>query len=252
MNLSWNVLKGPLSAGFRTSRPRRPRQATLSLESLEGRVVPAHGGLRAAAFRAAAAQAARTSQVSTTANLAGQALAARGGIRGARAGSLSSGTGASQDTQLTTDLQKLRTNLNAVLAGSGATDAQRLALRTDFRSISEAGFQVNKDGLATVADSVLTALANGADPATDTAIQTAFNAQFTGGTDTSGLIAQAYTDFVAVARALNLDATELSTLAADRTAIAADYTRLGITGRTPTPDLDLILSGVGGHLGGGC
>jgi hypothetical protein len=240
MELSWNAVKGLFSDGGRGTPParrRRPRQVDLSCESLEGRVVPSHGGLRAAAFRAAAVQ---TSQAST--------LAARGGPR-ARGGSGGTSTGTTQDATLTADLQKLRTHVTAVLSGSAATDALRVALKTDFRSIRDAGFTVNKTALATVADNVLTAIANGADP---TVYQADFSAAFTGGTDTSGLIARTFTDFVAVARALNIDTTELSNLTADRTAIAADYTRLGITGRGVTSNLDLILEGPGGVGHGGC
>jgi hypothetical protein len=248
MELSWNVVSGLFSAGGSStpsSRRRRPRQLELSCESLEGRVVPSHGGLRAAALHAAAVHTTGTSQVSS--------VAVRGRVRGASTGTSGSTTGTTQDAQLTADLTKLRTDINAVFAGSGATDAQRLALSNDLRAIRTAGFTVDKTALAAVADSVLTDIANGADPTTDATLQSSFSAAFSGGTDTSGLIAKAYTDFVSVARALNIDnTTELPALSADRSAIAADYARLGITPRDVSSNLDLVLSGPGGHGHGGC
>jgi hypothetical protein len=161
-----------------------------------------------------------------------------------------------QDAQLAQHQQTLQTDLNGALAGSTVTDAQRLALKNDLRAIVQAGVTVNKTALATVADSLLTALADGTYDAKQASIQAAFTAAFTGAsgaaltTDQAALVATAFGDFVTVARGLNLDSTELTTLAADRSAIQADLTRLGITstnGHAQSSNLDLIVSlGFGG------
>ena len=90
---------------------------------------------------------------------------------------------------------------------------------------------VDRTALATVADNLLTTLADGTYDSSATvsaASKTAFAAAFTGTGVDQTQVTQAYTDFVAVARGLNLTSAELTTLAADRTAIQADFTRLGI------------------------
>jgi hypothetical protein len=158
------------------------------------------------------------------------------------------------DTQLKTDLNTLRTDLNGVIAGSGATDAQRLALRSDLRAVRDANtsFMPDRKALGAVADSLLTAIADGtydSDSTVADSIKTSFTNVFSGSNIDSSLIDQTYADFVAVARGLNISSDELKTLANDRAAIQADLTRLGIdtsTGHSvlySSSNLDLILGG---------
>src|SRR5439155_2865107 len=123
----------------------------------------------------------------------------------------------------------------------------------------QASLTADKSALATVADNLLTAIADGSydsNTATAASIKTAFTAAFSGTSVDQTQIDQAFTDFVAVARGLNLSTPELTTLAGDRTAIQADLTRLGIstTDGHQSSNLDLILGrgagfGFGGHGG---
>ena len=178
--------------------------------------------------------AARLGQSSEVGSLsAGGGLSLRAGRGGSR--------GVAQDAELAANLEQYRTDVNAVLLGS-PPPTRRAALRNDFRAIAEAGFEVDKEALATVADDLLEALADDTFTSEEEAtIQAAFNALFTDSTVDQALIDQAFDDFVAVADNLNIDATELATLSADREAIAADYARLGIDRSVPS-NLDLILS----------
>ena len=219
--------------------PRRSGQAAPTFDNLEGRALMAHfGGGHAARHLAGSA-------IFGDAGASSATTATRTG--GHHGGSIA------RDAQLTADLATLRTDLDSVLAGSSVTDAQRLALRTDLRTIATAGFRVDKAALAPVVDSLLTALADGSydsDAATAQSIRDSFDALFTDSGVDSTLIDQTFTDIVAVARNLNVSTDELTTLAADRSAIQADLTRLGIDGtgrgfKALGSNLDLVLSGTG-------
>jgi hypothetical protein len=179
-------------------------------------------------------------------------------------GLLSSGGGASlrggrgrtrgtiQDAALTALVDAYRADVDAILLGSSATDAQRQALSNAFRAISAAGFEVDKDALAAVADTLLTALADENFTTEERAtVRADFNDLFTGSAVDQAPIDQAYTAFVAVADSLDIDRMELDDLNADRQAMSDYYTNLGISARVPS-SLDLILSGRGGSARGGC
>ena len=242
-------------AGASASRRREPRRAAPVLDSLESRVVLSRfGGMGSrAAAKLATAAVARPDSASTT-NLT---------LNGGSAGACDVGLGATRDAQLTAELQTLRTDVNAALAGSSATDAQRLALRTDLQGLAGSGFRFDRATLAPVVDSVLTTLADGtydSDATVAAANQAAFTALFSANTSvTQTTIDQTYADVVAIARGLNLSTEELSTLATDRAAIAASLARLGITTTNHDPaqtNLDFILSpgfgrGFGSRIGGG-
>ncbi|MFO0891144.1 MAG: hypothetical protein U0790_18615 [Isosphaeraceae bacterium] len=261
------VLTRVLPAILATDR-RRDRRVIPTLTGLEDRVVLSRFGVGAQAFGSRLAfirhargpganhggtrttTAAETSTANTTGTTA--ATTALGNCAG----------GITQDAQLTADLEKLQTDIRAVYSGSAVTDAQRQALNNDFRALRDAGVVVDKAALQTVADTLLTNLANGTYDQNASTIQTAFTAAFSGTdgaaltSDQTALVNTAYNDFVTVARGLNVDSTELQTLADDRAAIQADLTRLGIgtsDGHGPgqSSNLDLILQGPGGVRGPG-
>lgn len=172
------------------------------------------------------------------------------------------------DEQLQAHMETLRTDTEAVLAGSSVTDSQRLALSKDLKAIAEAGFTIDMNTLSAVADSLLAALADGSydtDAAKVTAIQQSFHDLFTDSSVDSTRIGTTYNDFLAVARGLNVSTEGLQTLNADRAAIQADWERLGLLDPStdtdtadPAPgmmpqgsNLELILGGVGSGFGGG-
>lgn len=247
MELRGNALVQMLSAWHaRTvSTRRRSRQSVnLQVAGLEERMVLSHVSPAAAlGFRGLPGHARHAIMATTnTANTNTNSPRLRGGRI--------------QDAQLTADLQKLRTDTEAVMVGSTVTDAQRLALRNDLRTIAQTGFKIDRAGMNTVGDNVLKALADGSydsDATKAAAITTSFNSLFTGSTITQAQIDKTFTDFVAVARNLNISTAELDTLAADQAAIKADLTRLGITPPDQHPgdsNTALILGGGFGGRGG--
>jgi hypothetical protein len=232
--------------------PRRPRQTEPRLNSLEDRVVLSRVGLagHGLADRLTSSQVSQattgTMSISTFSR-AGSFGAFRGG---APRGFLPGRSSIVQDQQLATDLDKLRTDTDAVLSGSSVTDAQRQALANDMRSIrnADSDLQLDKTALSNVVDTLLTALADGSyDANTDTAasIKSSFTTLFDGSSVDQSLIDQTFTDLLAVARGLNISTDELNTLSTDRAAITADLTRLGIDTTHPGPgqsNVDLVLS----------
>ncbi len=241
-------------ATWRNGRARGSRAVPLRIDGLEERVVLSHLGPFAARFAHVSARGPATvAAAATTATTRCDDTTT--GTTATASTSSSRGTRGVRDTQLATDLTTLRTDQNAVLAASTVTDAQRYALRTDLRTIAQAGFRIDRTALGTVTDTLLTSLADGtydSDATKAAAIKTSFNALFTGSTITQTQIDQTFTDFVAVARGLNISTTQLNKLSADRAAIQADLTRLGISNdHLPGSNLDLVLGGGGGFGGRG-
>ena len=229
----WTGLRKPRDRN--RNKARAPREAVLNCDAMEGRAL-----LSPLSFGAGFLGQAQTADVGSAS--AGRGL--KGGGRHGRGG----GGGFVQDEQLAADLQQLRTDVQAIITGSSVTDAQRQALKTDLRSIAQTGFRIDREALAKVADELIAALADGtydSDASVAQSIQDSFTALFTDSTVEQALIDQTYADFVAVARALNITSDELQTLADDRAAIEADFTRLGLDStRIPhfgSTSLELIL-----------
>ena len=263
-----------LAAAFRASevrRTRRPRHVAPKLDGLEGRVVLSHMSHHAhhVTHRLAAAHVSSTTTTATTAATTAT-TAATTSETGTSTGTTTTGTtgttttsgdcmggmgGGTQDTQLTTDLQTLQTDLHTDVSGSTVTDAMRQTLGDDFRALANAGVTVDQTALAAATDTILNDIATGVTPD-----ETAFTAAFSGTSgaaltsDQSTLVDTAFGDFVTVATNLNLSSDALTALSTDETAIQADLTRLGMTdtnGDAPTqsPTLGLVLGGP--ELGGG-
>ncbi|OJW12285.1 MAG: hypothetical protein BGO49_16475 [Planctomycetales bacterium 71-10] len=247
---------------------RRNKQWQPTVDGLEGRLVLSRMGGLGGGMAARAAMFARAGSFGSTSESSGDvsSTAQVGGFEGRRGGPGGFGGpggrwgGGVRDTQLAADLKSYQTAATAVLKGSSVTDADREALRDAFDALREAGVTYDKDALATVADGVLSALADSDDSTTAESYRDAFLAAFAGATgdddtdstltdDETALVNAAFDAFVTVADKLDVDSDELSALATAREAIAADYTRLGITGVAPS-DLDLILGGLGGGPGG--
>lgn len=246
--------------------PRRLKQSAPQLDRLEDRVVLSRFGSFGVAVGGRAAVAAEvatatdgstglaalcTDSSTTTTSSTGASTSTSTTASAASRGLGRAGRRGVQDADLTAHLQQLQTDINSVLSGSAVTDAQRLALRTDLRAIADAGFKLDRTALATVVDSLLTTLADGtydSDATVADANRTAFNNLFTDSGLNQTLIDRTYTDIVAVARNLNISTEELSTLSADRAAIQADLTRLGLSTAKgfSQSNLDLIIApGVG-------
>ena len=215
-----NVLLGLLSICVGSPAPRRIRRADPQLDTLEGCVVLSRFGFPGQGF--------------DPGSFPGGAaeMPKFGGSRGPRGGdSGRGGPGLIQDAQLKTDLEKLRTDTDAVVAGSTLTDAQRKALAQDLRSLAKAGVRVDPEVLKPVTETLLARLADktyDSDPAVAQSVHDSFTAIFKDTEADSTLLEQTYADYLTVSRNLNISTDELSTLATDPAAVQADFDRLGV------------------------
>ncbi len=143
----------------------------------------------------------------------------------------SSSTG---NSQLKTDFQKLQTDLQAIDAKSQVTVAETTALRADFQKIQAAATSKPDQTKLSTLKSDITAL-NGQLPSASqtTQLTTDLTAVLTsaGITDQS-LIQQTITDIQAIEQSSGVTSTDVSTIAADRKAIAADTSSSAPSGST--------------------
>ncbi|MDG3008073.1 hypothetical protein [Paludisphaera mucosa] len=226
--------------------PRQVRRLRPELDGLEGRLVLSRfGSLAGQAMSSRVAMFQRAGGGQTGGGAGGAVFAGHHGGGGG-------GGSVARDSQLAADLKTYQAAATSLLRGSAVTDAQRVALHDAFGAVQTAGVTYDKAALATVADNVLTALADTDAATTPESYRADFVAAFTGSgadgaltTDELALVNTAFDAFVTVADNLDADSTELSALTTARAAITADYTRLGITGAAPT-SLELILGGPGG------
>jgi hypothetical protein len=160
-------------------------------------------------------------------------------------------SGTTTPSQLQTDLQKLRTDLQAINDKSQVTPALIAAVRTDVQTIQKDATSKPDQTKVTTLENDVKAL-NGQLP-TDTQktqLETDFTAviQSEGVTDQT-LISQTISAIEAVVKATNITSADLATIAADRKAI---QTNLGSSGTgTTTSDDPAGADFLNGLLGGG-
>jgi hypothetical protein len=150
---------------------------------------------------------------------------------------------------LALDVKRLRGDLTDALSTSQVTDAQRLALRVNLKSLANSGIAIDLSALRGYADRLLGSLADGtfdSDSKGAIQFQTDFTNQFSSEGIDQNLVGRLYTDFLTVARNLNLSSGTLAKLADDRAAILSDLMRLGVDTSNLRllrgSNLDLILS----------
>lgn len=129
----------------------------------------------------------------------------------------------SQISQLNTDTQKLQTEQQSLAAKSAVTVADLTNLVTDSQTIAGAGLRLNPQSLEKVASELVTAVAGGADT---TQAKADFNALFTGSNVAQTSIDKTFNDLVQTIQDSKLTAADLTTLAADQSAIQTDWTNL--------------------------
>ena len=139
--------------------------------------------------------------------------------------------------QLKTDFQTLQTDTQAIQAKSQVTVAELTAVKSDFNKLQSEATSKPSQAKVTTLTNDITALNGQLPNATQT---TQLGADYTavlqseGITDTT-LITQTIGDINAVVQSANLTAADLTTLAADQTAIKNDLGSTAPTGSTGAP-----------------
>ena len=254
--ISWRI-GGRNSHKMRSPQARKPqglRRLSMDCERLEERVVLSHGGFGGfGGFDGPPAG--LSGGLSTIGVLPGGDGGGGGGI--GEHGGPGQGT---QSTQLTTDLQKLRADLQQIAASSGVTIADLNALRADELAIVSAGFQPDQAKLQAAITELATAVASGADTSQ---AKTDFNAVFSGSSISQTALDQAFANLTQIIADSKISVTELQTIANDQAAIQADFggvaggrglgffdvlTSLGVA--TGPAEHDANFGGHGTHHGG--
>ena len=138
---------------------------------------------------------------------------------------LAIGASVSAWSQLGTDLQTLRTELQSLAGKSGVTIAGLQSLTTDSQTIAQAGFHFQVKSLNSAISELATAVAGGT---LTTQAQTDFTALFSGSSVSSTTITTTFTDLSRTIHDSAVTTTDLSTVAADEAAIQTDLSKLPI------------------------
>lgn len=133
------------------------------------------------------------------------------------------GTSGSSFTQLQTDVQKLQGELQTLGTKSGVNIADLENLTTDGQSIAQAGFHFNSQTLNPVISELATAVASGA---SKTNAQQDFTSLFSGSSVSTTVISTTFNDLVRAISDSKVMPADLTTVAADKTAIQVDLQNL--------------------------
>ncbi len=125
----------------------------------------------------------------------------------------------SSSSQLGIDLQQYQTDLQLLAAKSQVTLADLNSLNSDNQAIAQAGFSFDPQSLHTATYQLATAVVSGNDT---TEAQTNFSAQFSGSSVSQTVIDKATTDVVQTIKDSKITAADLTTIAADQSAIETD------------------------------
>ncbi|WP_076351736.1 hypothetical protein [Paludisphaera borealis] len=155
--------------------------------------------------------------------------------------------GGTQSSQLQTDLDKLRTDQQAVTAKSAVTSDDLDQLKTDSQNITTAGLNFDPKTLQTAINNLVTAVAGGADT---TQAQTGFNALFAGSSVSQTVIDKTFTDLVQTIKDSKITADDATLIAADQTAVQADFAALPQGGAVGSVGQGGFGGGFGGRDGG--
>ena len=128
-------------------------------------------------------------------------------------------------TQLRSDLQALRVELQSLAQKSGVTVADLQNLTNDSQAIAGAGFHFGVKNLNSAINELATAIAGGT---STSQAQTDFTALFSNSSVSTTTITTTFNDLVQTIQDSTVTTTDLSTVAADEAAIQADLGKLPI------------------------
>jgi hypothetical protein len=199
-----DIMRGIIAArGGKTpmASPRRSRKAALSWDCLEERTVLSHFGFP-------------------------QGLGS-----GFFFGTGGSGRtqGSTQNTQLTTAITKLKSDIQTIQSKSTETVAQIVALHSDFHTLEQAGLFPNRQLYQTFENDLLTAVAasrtagnNGTLTSAQTStLQAELESAFGPSASNNAQVGQLFKDDLAIVQASEIDSADLATIAKDQANIKA-------------------------------
>jgi len=155
--------------------------------------------------------------------------------------------GGTQSNQLQTDLDKLRTDQQAVTAKSAVTSDDLDQLKTDSQNITTAGFNFDPKTLQATINSLVAAVAGGT---ATTQAQSDFNALFSKSSVSQAVVDKTFTDLVQTIQDSKITAADATLIVADQTAVQADFAALPKGGMLNPVGPGGMVGGFGGQGGG--
>jgi hypothetical protein len=157
-----------------------------------------------------------------TASLANAGVAAASSSTAQQATPSGPGDG-TQSSQLKTDLDKLRTDMQTVTAKSGVTSSDLDQIKTDAQNIASAGLKIDPKSLQTAINTLVAAVAAGSDT---TKAQADFNALFSGSSVSRTVIDQTFNDLVQTIKDSKITSDDATLIADDQAAVQKDFAAL--------------------------
>jgi len=202
-----DIMRGMIAArGGKTpmASPRRSRKAALSWDCLEERTVLSHFG--------------------SSPGFGGGLFFGTGGFGRTQ--------GSTQNTQLTTDVKQLKSDIETIQSKSTETVAQIVAVRSDFHTLAQAGLFPNRQLLQTFENDLLTAVANGTLTDQTSTLQAELASAFGSSASGNAQVSQLFNDLLAIAKASDITSSDLATIATDQSKIQADLGTTSTGGTT--------------------
>lgn len=240
----------------RAERPRRVRKLTLTCDTLEGRVTPAHiGALHhvAAAVHAHHHHSQTESSSSSSTSTSGTTATASTSNSTTNGSSTngSSTDGSSSGTTLTAAFAALQSDVLSIEQGSNTTVGELSAIRSAFDTLASDGLRPSsQSALQSFENGLVTAFASGTTLAGDSTLLGQFEALYSSSPTT-----QQTTDLTAAYNALAAAVTSSNITSADITTIDTDWAAVlaaqGSTSTATYPYFTLVTGQQGGGPGGG-
>jgi hypothetical protein len=208
-----DIMRGIIAArGGKTpmASPRRSRKAALSWDCLEERTVLSHFG--------------------SSQGFGGGLFFGTGGFGRTQ--------GSTQNTQLTTDVKQLKSDIETIQGKSTETVAQIVAVRSDFHTLAQAGLFPNRQSLRTFENDLLTAVAasrtagNNGTLTSASTLQAELASAFGSSASGNAQVSQLFNDLLAIAQASDITSSDLATIATDQSKIQADLGTTSTGGTT--------------------
>jgi hypothetical protein len=238
----------------RGNRVRRPRTITLSCDSLEERVTPAHVGLahHAAAHLHAAAHHSHTSAsfkstADTTTTTATETAATS---TSTSTSSTSSSDSSSTSSTLSAALTTLHSDVQTIELASGTTIGELTAIKAAFETLKSDGLTPSsQSALQSFENSLVTANASGTTLAGDSALLSQFEALYTSSPTTQETtdLTTAYNALAAAVVSANITSSDITTIDTDWSAVLAAQ---GSSSTATYPYFQLVTGQTGPHGGG--
>jgi hypothetical protein len=225
------------AGGTRAGKVRRPRKVVLSIDGLEERVTPAHGGLahhavahlHAAAHHAhhsdsASATASTSTESSTTSSTSAAAATSTTDSSDSSSSTSSSSSSSSSSSTLSSALATLKSDVQTIELASGTTVGQLTAIAQAFETLKTDGLTpTSESALESFENTLVTDFASGTTLTGNSTLLSQFEALYTSSPTTQETtdLTTAYDALAAAVTSSNITSADITTINTDWAAVLA-------------------------------